>query len=84
MLRSPQPPNGDSRARERPAEPPRAPPATSPRAPHSTSHHDPNGNVNNRRTRLSVDCFCDLQQHYVYRWDELNRLDEARRYERTV
>ncbi|MCA9607293.1 MAG: RHS repeat-associated core domain-containing protein, partial [Myxococcales bacterium] len=27
-------------------------------------------------------CICDNEQSYVYRWDELNRLAEARRYDR--
>ena len=27
-------------------------------------------------------CTCANEQHYVYRWDELNRLAEARRYDR--
>lgn len=29
-------------------------------------------------------CECDVEQHYEYRWDELNRLAETRRYDRAA
>jgi RHS repeat-associated protein len=35
-----------------------------------------------RRQNLRANCVCAVEQHYVYRWDELNRLAEARRYDR--
>ncbi|MCA9610171.1 MAG: hypothetical protein KC619_31460, partial [Myxococcales bacterium] len=35
-----------------------------------------------QRAALRGTCACALEQHYVYRWDELNRLAEARRYDR--
>jgi len=31
---------------------------------------------------LATGCACDVEHHYQYRWDELNRLAEARRYDR--
>ena len=30
---------------------------------------------------LRSECVCDAEQHYQYRWDEVNRLSEARRYD---
>ena len=38
---------------------------------------------NHTSTGLRASCDCAVEQHYVYRWDELNRLAEARRYDRT-
>ena len=35
-----------------------------------------------RRQWLRTQCVCAAEQHYQYRWDELNRLSEARRYDR--
>ncbi|MAQ18085.1 MAG: hypothetical protein CMN30_25215 [Sandaracinus sp.] len=35
-----------------------------------------------RAANLIANCACDVEQHYQYRWDELNRLSEARRYDR--
>ncbi|GAB5547643.1 MAG: hypothetical protein SangKO_074030 [Sandaracinaceae bacterium] len=35
-----------------------------------------------RASHLRASCFCATEQHYAYRWDELNRLAEARRYDR--
>jgi RHS repeat-associated protein len=35
-----------------------------------------------RRTALETNCRCAEEQRYVYDWDELNRVAEARRYER--
>ncbi|MCC7538792.1 MAG: RHS repeat-associated core domain-containing protein, partial [Deltaproteobacteria bacterium] len=35
-----------------------------------------------RRAYLLGHCTCAAEQHYQYRWDELNRLVEARRYDR--
>jgi len=44
---------------------------------------DPGGtNLTTRRDALRRTCVCGEAQHYVYRWDELNRLHEARRYDR--
>ncbi|MCB9592813.1 MAG: hypothetical protein H6719_08775 [Sandaracinaceae bacterium] len=37
-----------------------------------------------QRNALRTNCSCAVEQHYVYRWDELNRLAEARRYDRTA
>ncbi|MBN4049561.1 hypothetical protein JYT86_00725, partial [bacterium AH-315-N03] len=37
-----------------------------------------------RRAALRAGCACAVEQHYVYRWDELNRLAEARRYDRSA
>ena len=42
------------------------------------------GTSSSRRTALRAGCSCAVEQHYVYRWDELNRLAEARRYDREV
>lgn len=36
-----------------------------------------------REAQLLAGCLCASEQHYQYRWDELNRLAEARRYDRT-
>ena len=41
------------------------------------------GDIDTRRAHLRANCACAQEQHYVYRWDELNRLDEARRFDRT-
>ncbi|MBX3247859.1 MAG: hypothetical protein KF901_11825 [Myxococcales bacterium] len=38
--------------------------------------------VDQRAAHLRAACRCDQEQHYEYRWDELNRLAEARRYDR--
>jgi RHS repeat-associated protein len=35
-----------------------------------------------RDQELAASCDCDVEHHYQYRWDELNRLAEARRYDR--
>ena len=35
-----------------------------------------------RQARLDARCLCQVEQHYRYDWDELNRLSEARRYDR--
>jgi RHS repeat-associated protein len=44
---------------------------------------DPGGiDVLARRESLHARCVCSDEQHYQYRWDELNRLAEARRYDR--
>jgi len=37
-----------------------------------------------RRTQARAGCSCQAEQHYQYRWDEVNRLAEARRYDRTA
>jgi len=44
---------------------------------------DPGGALSSRRDGLRASCTCAEEQHYQYRWDELNRLSEARRYDRT-
>jgi RHS repeat-associated protein len=36
-----------------------------------------------RKEALEAGCVCAQEQHYRYDWDELNRLAEARRYDRT-
>jgi len=36
-----------------------------------------------RATHLATSCTCAVEQHYQYRWDELNRIHEARRYDRS-
>jgi RHS repeat-associated protein len=35
-----------------------------------------------RNDHLRASCVCSKEQHYQYRWDEVNRLVEARRYDR--
>ncbi|GAB5547991.1 MAG: hypothetical protein SangKO_077510 [Sandaracinaceae bacterium] len=42
---------------------------------------DPGGDSDARRAALRANCDCATEQHYAYRWDELNRLAEARRYD---
>lgn len=42
---------------------------------------DPGGPLETRRSDLRDNCACAVEQHYVYRWDELNRMAEARRYD---
>ncbi len=42
---------------------------------------DPGGDSDARRAALRTNCSCSTEQHYAYRWDELNRLAEARRYD---
>jgi len=44
--------------------------------PESTSAAD-------RKVAFEAGCLCAQEQHYRYDWDELNRLAEARRYDRT-
>ncbi|MCB9629894.1 MAG: hypothetical protein H6725_21180 [Sandaracinaceae bacterium] len=39
--------------------------------------------VEDRKAALEAGCVCAQEQHYRYDWDELNRLAEARRYDRT-
>ncbi|MEO0322236.1 MAG: SpvB/TcaC N-terminal domain-containing protein, partial [Myxococcota bacterium] len=43
---------------------------------------DPGGDLADRIDHLADYCTCAKEQHYQYRWDELNRLHEARRYDR--
>jgi RHS repeat-associated protein len=43
---------------------------------------DPGGALASRRTFLRANCSCMSEQAYQYRWDEANRLAEARRYDR--
>lgn len=51
----------------------------------ATSCADPGGgNLAARTSALRSGCACAAEQHYVYRWDELNRLHEARRYDRAA
>jgi RHS repeat-associated protein len=50
----------------------------------ATSCHDDGGaDTDARITALADRCVCLQEQLYAYRWDELNRLGEARRYDRT-
>ena len=43
---------------------------------------DPGGtDPDARDDALAAHCECAVEQHYQYRWDELNRLAEARRYD---
>lgn len=42
----------------------------------------PGSPLRDRRSELRSNCACAVEQHYVFRWDELNRLAEARRYDR--
>lgn len=39
--------------------------------------------IDAREAHLSSVCRCSSEQHYEYRWDELNRIVEARRYDRS-
>ena len=49
----------------------------------STScYDDSNLDETARAQHLRDSCICDNEQHYRYRWDELNRLNEARRWDR--
>ncbi|MFT3928616.1 MAG: toxin TcdB middle/N-terminal domain-containing protein [Myxococcales bacterium] len=49
----------------------------------ATSCADPGGSdLSVRRSALRTGCSCQSEQHYVYRWDAINRLQEARRYDR--
>jgi RHS repeat-associated protein len=51
----------------------------------ASSCADPGGSdLEARRAALRASCACAFEQHYVYRWDELNRLHEARRYDRAA
>ena len=48
----------------------------------ATTCTDPGGaDLLHRLDALRTDCTCAVEQHYVYRWDDLNRLSEARRYD---
>jgi RHS repeat-associated protein len=38
--------------------------------------------IASRRTVLRAGCRCAVEQHYAYRYDELNRIVDARRYDR--
>ncbi|MBX3271614.1 MAG: hypothetical protein KF729_15215 [Sandaracinaceae bacterium] len=42
------------------------------------------GSVSSLIGGLRESCECEHEQHFVYRWDELNRLAEARRYDRVA
>ena len=49
----------------------------------TTTCDDPGGtNESARASSLQTNCVCDAEQHYQYRWDALNRLSFARRYDR--
>lgn len=43
---------------------------------------DPSMSPDAREASLLASCACANEQHFTYRWDELNRLAEARRYDR--
>jgi len=47
------------------------------------SCYDPMLGTEARVAYLGANCSCASEQHYQYRWDELNRLVEARRYDRS-
>jgi len=49
-----------------------------------TPYGDPAGgsSSNARLAAARATCKCAVEQHYQYRWDELNRIAEARRYDR--
>jgi len=53
-------------------------------APARTCANPTDGTASARRTALRTNCACASEQHYVYRYDELNRLHEARRYDRAA
>ncbi|MBN8614789.1 MAG: RHS repeat-associated core domain-containing protein [Deltaproteobacteria bacterium] len=42
----------------------------------------PSSSASSRASILAAGCTCAVEQHYSYRWDELNRLVDARRYDR--
>ncbi|MEM9075011.1 MAG: RHS repeat-associated core domain-containing protein, partial [Myxococcota bacterium] len=42
----------------------------------------PDLSIDARRTHLEGSCVCEREQHYQYLWDEVNRIREARRYDR--
>jgi RHS repeat-associated protein len=44
--------------------------------------YDEGGSFTTREDHLRSSCACKVEQHYQYRYDELNRLTEARRYDR--
>jgi RHS repeat-associated protein len=44
--------------------------------------YDGGGSLSTRRSNLRSRCVCAGEQHYQYRYDELNRIAEARRYDR--
>ncbi len=44
--------------------------------------YDPLLSLSERASFLANNCRCASEQHYIYRWDALNRLAEARRYDR--
>jgi RHS repeat-associated protein len=43
---------------------------------------DRTDDVDTRRDDIRNNCVCEAEAHYQYRWDELNRITEARRYDR--
>ncbi len=45
-------------------------------------YDDPSADLETRRQQLRDHCDCAAEQHYQYRWDELNRLVDARRFDR--
>jgi RHS repeat-associated protein len=48
----------------------------------STCHDGGNSDLATRRTDLRAACLCVAEQHYQYRYDEVNRISEARRFDR--
>jgi len=51
----------------------------------ANSCRDPGGsNLASRRNAMLAGCACANEQHYSYRYDELNRLSEARRFDRVA
>jgi RHS repeat-associated protein len=51
-------------------------------SPTSTCHDGGNSDLASRRADLRAACLCVEEQHYQYRYDELNRISEARRFDR--
>lgn len=50
----------------------------------TSSCADPGGaSYGTRREALRDGCDCQYEQHFQYRWDELNRISEARRFDRS-
>ena len=45
---------------------------------------DSTGTLTSRAAHLRANCACAEEQHYRYRWDELNRLVEGLRYDRAT
>lgn len=51
--------------------------------PANLCHDSRDADLAARKAQLLEDCVCQNEQYYEYDWDEVNRLAEARRYDRT-